>query len=135
MAAGALGGLSELPSTGLPDGHAEIAYVATDQVVAIGSSPDFVKHVLDAGAGASLADDSRFQGLAGRVDAKHVSLSFIDITSIRTLIEGAMSSAPAKERAEYEESVKPFLVPFDAIVATGAVGSDLDQSHFVVTVK
>ena len=135
MAAGALDGLSELPSTGLPDGHAEIAYVATDQVVAIGSSPDFVKHVLDAGAGASLADDSRFQGLAGRVDAKHVSLSFIDITSIRTLIEGAMSSAPAKERAEYEESVKPFLVPFDAIVATGAVGSDLDQSHFVVTVK
>ena len=133
--AGVLGGLSELPSTGLPDGHAEIAYVATDQVVAIGSSPDFVKHVLDAGAGASLADDSRFQGLVGRVDAKHVALSFIDITSIRTLIEGAMSSAPAKERAEYEESVKPFLVPFDAIVATGAVGSDLDQSHYVVTVK
>jgi hypothetical protein len=132
---GALGGLTEVPSADFPDGHAEIAYVATDQVVAIGSSPDFIKHVLDAGAGASLADDSRFQGLVGRVDAKHVSLSFIDVASIRTLIEGAMSSAPAKERAEYEESVKPFLVPFDALVATGTVGSDLDQSRFVITVK
>ena len=46
-----------------------------------------------------------------------------------------MSSAPAKERADYEKSVKPFLVPFDAMVATGAVGSDLDQSHYVITVK
>ena len=133
--AGALGGMSVLPDSAAPDGHAEIAYAATDQVVAIGSSPDFIKHVLDAGAGASLADDSRFQGLVGRVDPKHVALTFVDIASIRTLIEGAMSSAPAEKRAEYEESIKPFLVPFDALVGSSAVGSDLDQTHYVITVK
>jgi hypothetical protein len=133
--AGALGGLPETPSGDVPEGHAEIAYVATDQVVALGSSPDFVKHVLDAGNGASLADDARFQGLLGRVDSQHVGLYFLDITSIRTLIEGAMASASAAERAEYEESVKPFLTPFDALIATGTVGTNVDQSRFMVTVK
>ncbi len=133
--AGALGGLPETPSGDVPEGHAEIAYVATDQVVAIGSSPDFVKHVLDAGGGASLADDARFQGLVGRVDSQHVGIYFVDITSIRTLIEGAMASASAQERVEYEESVKPFLTPFDALIATGTVGTTVDQSRFMVTVK
>jgi len=133
--AGALGGLPVTPDGAVPEGHAEIAYVATDQVVAIGGSPDFVKHVLDAGAGPSLADDARFQALVGRVDANHVALSFVDIASIRTLFEGAMASASAQERGEYEESVKPFLRPFDALVATSAIGSDVDQQRSVITVK
>jgi len=133
--AGTLGGLPVSPGGDVPEGHAEIAYVATDQVVAIGSSPDFVKHVLDAGSGPSLADDARFQGLLGRVDTQHVGLYFLDITSIRTLIEGAMASASAGERAEYEESVKPFLAPFDALIGTGTVGTNVDQSRLMITVK
>jgi hypothetical protein len=134
--AGAFGGLpgTETPE-GLPEGHAEVAYVATDQVVAIGSSPEFIKHVLDAGSGASLADDARFQSLLGRVDTKHVGVYFIDLASIRGLAEGAMAKASAQERAEYEESVKPFLSPFDALIGTGALGSGVDQSHYVITVK
>jgi hypothetical protein len=132
--AGAMGGLPADPGT-LPDGNAEIAYVATDQVVVIGSSPDFVKHVLDAGTGASLADDARFQGLLGRVDAQHTGLFFVDVSGVRTMIEGAMSSASAQERAEYEESVKPFLAPFDALIGTSSVGSTVDQARYVVTVK
>jgi hypothetical protein len=132
--AGALGGLPMDPSS-IPDGRAEVAYVATDQVVVVGSSPDFVKHVLDAGAGASLADDARFQGLLGRVASQHTGLSFLDIAAIRGMVEGAMSSAPAQERAEYEESIKPFLVPFDAYIASGVVGGSVDQGHAVITVK
>ena len=65
----------------LPDGHIEISYAATDGVVVIGSSPDFVKHVLDAGAGQSLADDARFTGLLGRVGATHTGVSYVDITA------------------------------------------------------
>jgi uncharacterized protein DUF3352 len=134
--AGALGGLPGAGAPeGLPEGHAEVAYVATDQVVAIGSSPDFIKHVLDAGSGASLADDARFQSLLGRVDTKHVGVYFLDLASIRGLAEGAMAKASAKERAEYEESVKPFLSPFDALIGTSALGSGVDQSHYVITVK
>ena len=132
--AGAVGGVPVEPS-GLPDASVKLAYVANDQVVAIGSSVDFIKHVLDAGAGASLADDGRFKGLLGRVDAEHSGVSFVDLTAIRGLIEGSMADAPADKKAEYEESVKPFLTPFDALIATGAVGGSTDQMHTVITVK
>ena len=132
--AGAMGSLPAQPGD-LPEGHVEVAYVATDQVVVIGSSPDFVKHVLDAGAGASLADDARYQGLLARVDANHTALNFVDISAIRQLVEGALAGASAADRAEYEESIKPFLVPFDAVIASGAVGTTTDQGRGVITVK
>ena len=118
----------------LPDGHIEISYAATDGVVIIGSGPDFVRHALDAGAGQSLADDERFAGLIGRVGATHTGLSFVDIAAVRTLIEGKLPEASAEERAEYEESIKPFLTPFDAFVAASVTG-DLEQQHAIVTVK
>jgi hypothetical protein len=132
--AGGAGSLPTDPSS-LPSGRARIAYVANDQVIAIGSSPDFIKHVLDAGAGASLADDARFKGLVGRVDAEHNAVTFLDLVAIRGLAEGAMSSATAQERAEYEESVKPFLTPFDALISTGAVGGEVDRTHMLITVR
>jgi hypothetical protein len=132
--AGGTGSLPTDPST-LPSGPARIAYVATDQVVAIGSSPEFIKHVLDAGAGASLADDARFKDLVGRVDAEHSAVTFLDLAAMRATVEGAMSSATAQERAEYEESVKPFLTPFDALISTGAVGTEVDRQHTLITVK
>jgi hypothetical protein len=134
--AGMLGG-AQLPAdpSSLPQANVQLAYVANDDVIAIGSSVDFIKHVLDAGAGSSLADDARFQALVGRVDAQHNGLSFVDLTAMRELVEGAMGSASAAERAEYEESVKPFLTPLDALVSTGTVGGDRDQMHTVITVK
>ena len=45
------------------------------------------------------------------------------------------TSATPQERAEYEESVKPFLVPFDALISANAVDDGLDQMHAIVTVK
>jgi hypothetical protein len=132
--AGAMGGLPADPGV-LPEGRAEIAFIATEQVVVIGSSPDFVKHVLDAGAGTSLADDARYQRLLARVEANHTALNFVDVSAIRQLIEGAMAGASAADRAEYEESIKPFLVPFDAVIASGAVGGGADQGRTVITVK
>ena len=132
--AGGAGSLPTDPSS-LPSGRARIAYVANDQVIAIGSSPDFIKHVLDAGAGASLADDARFKGLVGRVDAEHNAVTFLDLAAIRGLAEGLLPSATAEERAEYEESVKPFLTPFDALISTGAVGGEVDRTHMLITVK
>jgi hypothetical protein len=134
--AGALGGAPVPTDPGsLPSGSVEIAYATTDAVVIIGSSPDFVKHALDAGAGASLADDARYQGLLGRVGATHTAVNFVDVTAMRGLMEGLLSSATPEERAEYEESVKPFLVPLDAVVATNVLGGELDQSHMLITVK
>jgi hypothetical protein len=135
--AGALGGAA-VPAdpSSLPDDPIRLAYVVTDEVVAIGSSPDFIKRVLDAGAGASLADDARFKGLVDRVGAQHSGLTFLDVAALRGHVEAMMAStASAAERAEYEESVKPFLTPFDALLAANAVADGLDQQHTIVTVK
>ncbi len=131
------GGVGPLPTdpSSLPEGRAQIAYVATDEVIAIGSSADFIKHVLDAGAGASLADDARYTDLLGRVDGENTGVTFVDIAAIRGLAEGAMSGATAQERAEYEQSIKPFLTPFDALISTGAVSGELAETHTLITVK
>ncbi len=133
--AGGMSGVPIAPGSGLPEGNVEIAYAATDDLVVIGSSPDFVKHVLDAGAGESLADGARYQGLVDRVGAEHTGVVFLDIAAVRALAEGHLAEATPEERAEYEESIKPFLTPFDAIVAASVTGTDLEQQHILVTVK
>lgn len=138
--AGMAGGLSGVPvdpsmTPGLPEGSIEIAYAATDDVVVIGSGPDFVKSALDAGAGASLADESRYQDLVARVGSEHTGVTFVDIAAIRGIVEGFLADAPAADRAEYEESIKPFLTPFDAFVAASTVGGETDGQHTVITVK
>jgi hypothetical protein len=120
---------------GLPTGRVEIAFAATDAVVAVGSGPDFVKHVLDAGTGASLADDNRFTGLVGRVGNQHLGLTFVDIGAVRALVEGSLKNASSQERTQYETSVKPFLVPFDALIAGTVRDGSLDRGHLIVTVK
>jgi hypothetical protein len=135
--AGGLGGLP-IPSgapTNLPTGHIEIAYAAPDGAVIIGSSPVFVRHALDAAAGQSLADDARFTALVGRVGAAHTAISYVDIAAVRGLVEGQLGKATPKERADYEESVKPFLTPFDAFVGATVTGGALDQQHAIITVK
>jgi uncharacterized protein DUF3352 len=135
--AGGLGGLpvpSGAPSD-LPAGHIEISYAAPDGAVIIGSSPDFVRHALDAGAGQSLADDARFTALVGRVGAAHTAISFVDVAAVRALVEGQLGKATPKERADYEESVKPFLTPFDAFIGATVTGGALDQQHAIITVK
>ncbi len=135
--AGMMGGLPLDPGSmpGLPTGNVEISYAATADVVVIGSGPNFVKAVLDAGAGDSLADSARYRDLVARVGANHVSVSFVDITAIRVLAEGFLDEATAEQRAEYEESVKPFLEPFDALIAANVVGGGLDAGHIIITVK
>jgi len=118
----------------LPTGHIELAYAVTDQVVVIGSSPSFVKHVLDTTGATSIASTDRFKTLSSRV-GNGTSLAFIDIAAIRGLIESAMGSADPSSVAAYEQEVKPYLAPFDALIASSSVTGDISSSKFIVTVK
>ena len=137
--AGLAGGLGGMPIPtdpgGLPEGRVELSYAATDDVVVIGSSPDFVRHALDAGSGSIArrrcalpgprrACRRRAHGCHLRRYQRHPDPRRVD----------ARRRQPA-ERAEYEESVKPFLTPFDALIATSTLGGDLDQNHILITVK
>jgi hypothetical protein len=136
-AAGALGGGAvPAPAPGtVPSDPVKLAFAATDDVVVIATSADVVKAVLDAGPGPSLADDARYQAAVGRVGAEHTGVSYVDITAVRTLIESHLDEASAEERAEYEESIKPFLTPFDTFAAATTVGGDVNGNHAIVTVK
>lgn len=135
--AGAMGGgsLPADPSSLPVEGNIQLAVAVTDGVVVIGSGPDFVKSVLDAGAGQSLADDARFSDLVKRVGAEGTGLTFVDIAAVRGLVEANLAGLPGADRTEYEESVKPFLAPLDAMVAAGEVGADTDSQHVILTVK
>jgi len=104
-------------------------------VVVIGSGPDFVKQVLDAGTGTSLADSDRYKGLVAKVGAEHTGVSFLDISALRTQLETMLANATAKDRTEYETSVKPYLTPFDAFIVAGVTSPDLDRQHSRLTVK
>ena len=127
--------LSILTGGGLPfTGRAELTYAVTDGYVVFGSGTGFVKQVLDAGPGPSLADDPRFQGLLGRAGADNTGATFIDLTAIRELAEAQMASNPAA-LAAYERDVKPFLVPFDAIVHGSTIGGNVDRLLVTFVVK
>jgi Protein of unknown function (DUF3352) len=127
-AAGASSGLA------LPTGHLEIAYAVTADVVVIGSGSGFIKHVLDTTKATSLASNGRYSTLAGRAGAG-IGTAFVDITAVRGLIEKAAGTADPTAFAKYEKDVKPFLVPFDAIVGSSSVNGGMTRSVIYITVK
>jgi hypothetical protein len=117
----------------LPAGHLQVAYAITDSVVVVGG-PAFVKHVLDTTAATSIASTDRFKTLAGRVGTG-TSIAFVDIAAIRGLIESALATADPSSVAQYDQNVKPYLVPFDALIASGSVQGGVSSSRTIITVK
>jgi hypothetical protein len=118
----------------IPAGRVELAYAITDQVVVLGSGPGFVRRVLDTTAATSIASNERYKALAGRV-GQGTGIGFADLTAIRELVEASLANADAAARAEYEQNVKPFLVPFDAVVGSSSIQGDVSRSTVIVTVK
>ena len=106
----------------VPLGKIEIAWAVTDKLVVIGTGSDFVKHVLDTTDATSLASNDRYKALIDRV-GKGAGSTFVDITAIRELAEGFAKDADAAAYKQYEANVKPFLAPFDALVASGSSGA------------
>ncbi len=137
-----LGDLRELAEQGqalppgmeLPEGRLEIAYAATDDVVVIGMGSSFVRAVLDAGPGPSLADDSRYQGLLERVGTENLGSAYLDVTAARELAETLGATDP-EGFAAYERDVKPYLVPLDALVQATVLDDGRDRSTLIITVK
>ena len=128
----AASGAGQLP----PGFKAEIAYAVTDEIVVIGYGEEWVKSVLDAGPGPSLADDARYKALLDRVGEENLGVSFIDITAIRELIEPFVrEKLPADEWATYQREVFPYLVAFDAFVSGARKDGDLDRMPLSITVK
>lgn len=118
----------------LPTGRVELAFAITDQIVILGASPSFVKSVLDTTPATSIAASERYKALAARLGEGN-GVGFVDISSVRELLESAMASADPSAVATYEEEIKPFLVPFDAMAGSTSIEGDLNRSTLIVTVK
>jgi hypothetical protein len=112
----------------------ELAYAIVDDVVVLGADPGFVRRVLDTTVEASLARNDRFEALLSRA-GEGSSLSFLDITAVRALVEGFLTTASPEDAAMYQKEIKPFLEPFDALIGSSSVGSDLSRNKVIVTVK
>jgi hypothetical protein len=130
--AGQLGGMAGLP-TGL-EAAPEVAYAVTDGAVIVGANPGFVRSAIDAAAGPSLAEDARYRALVERAGAQNVSTFFLDVTAIRESLE-TLGAQMGVDNVQYEREYKPYLLPFDAMVAVGVVGDETDRSRFLITVK
>jgi hypothetical protein len=120
---------------GLPPGYKpEFAWAVNKDVVVIGYASSFVKAVLDAGPGTSLADDARFKALLGRVGADNLGMSFIDIAAIRGLVEPlAQAAAPADAWAYYIREIQPYLKPLDAVITNVRKDGSSDRSTGVIS--
>ena len=116
-------------STTLPPGYkAEFAWATNADVTVIGYGTSFVKAVLDAGPGNSLADDPRFKGLLGRVGPENIGASFVDLAAIRGLIEPiAQQALPADKWAYYTKEIQPYLKPLDAVISAIRKDGGLDR--------
>jgi hypothetical protein len=124
------GDMSMIPFTG----HAELAYALTDDALIVGVGPGFVRAALDAGPGPSLAEDARYRGLLDRVGTQNAAVMFLDLAAVRDMLE-QLASTTGADLATYERDIKPYLLPFDAIVSATVVGGELDQSRMLITVK
>lgn len=126
LAGQATGGMVPVPE------DAELAFAVTDEVVVIGLGSAFVRDVLDARDGPSLAEDPRFSALLERAGADHSNLGWFDLAATRALIEPAI---PADERSAYETDIKPYLAAFDAVISSNVPGEDLDRGTIIISVK
>jgi hypothetical protein len=127
---GAAAGAGTLPAI---EGHAQIAYASTADLIVVGVGDTFVKSVLDTKPGSSLADDSRFKALIGRVGDRNVGDAFVDITAVRELVEPLAAKQPAY--GAYLTDYKPYLVPLDAYIQATVIDGALDRSTGVIVTK
>lgn len=119
-----------------PEVKPEIAYAVTDEVVVIGYGEAWVKSVLDAGPGASLADDARYKAHLARVGEQNIGVSFVDIDAVRQLVEPLVEEQiPAEQWDFYETEILPYVAPFDALISGARKDGDLDRLPQTITVK
>jgi hypothetical protein len=117
------------------EGRLELAYAATDQILVIGIGDTFVKAVLDAKPGTSLADDARYKSLLDRVGAQNIGSVYLDVTAVREMIESLFRTADAAGFANYETEIKPYLLPLDAYIQSSSIDNGLDRSVGMIVAK
>ncbi|MEI7743586.1 MAG: DUF3352 domain-containing protein [Chloroflexota bacterium] len=127
-ALGALAGAASGGSVSAPD-NISLSYATAADVVVLGYGPDFVKAVLDARTGDSLAKSNRFAAALKLAGPTNASLVWIDVTAFRDLAE---SMVPAADKADYDANIKPYLAGFDSVIGTTTPGETVDAGTLII---
>ncbi len=127
-----VGGLAAMGGEALGVGvpaDATLAYAVTDEVVVIGYGTDFVKSVIDAKDGESLADQDRFAAALAQAGTEHAALVWLDIAAVRGAVE---SMVPAEMKTDYDKELKPYIVGFDSMIGTTTPGEEIDAGTLII---
>jgi len=113
----------------LPPGYkAEFAFAVRDDLVVVGYGLNFVKDVLDAKAGSSLADSPRFKGQISKLGEENIAASFVDVDGIRLGLEPiAKQFAKPDAWATYEREIRPYLEHLDVLASVTRKDGSIDQ--------
>jgi hypothetical protein len=116
---------------GISLGHAALSYTVNNGLVVFGVGGDtFVKAVIDAKSGSSLADQPRYKTAIDAVGGSNIQQGYVDI---RAIIDSVETLIPADQQAAYTRDVKPFLDPLQAFAIAGHTGS-IEHAVTVLTV-
>ncbi|HVA87059.1 MAG TPA: DUF3352 domain-containing protein [Candidatus Saccharimonadales bacterium] len=111
-------------------GRIEIAVAQKDDLVLAGLGDAFVKSMLDAKPGSSLADQARYREAVNAAGASNTGQAYLDLAAIVNLVESEM---PADARASFDTNDRPYLAPLKAFAAAGTAG-DPTHAHFIVII-
>ena len=116
-----------------PAWASSVQYAVTDQRVVIGSGTSFVGRVLDTQSSGSLAANARFSAALDSVGGTpNTGDVWLDLTALRTALEPLV---PADSKTVYETSIKPWVAPFDYVVAAGKGDGQRLNSRVAIVVK
>jgi Protein of unknown function (DUF3352) len=113
-------------------GMSHVVYAVRDDVVVVSIDSAFVKAVLDTKADSSLASNDRYKQLIGRATDRNFQQAYVDLTATREILESFATTGSA---AEYEREYKPYLEPFDALVAAGWTDGDMNRGRAILQIK
>jgi hypothetical protein len=121
-------------SQGVEGDIPEIGWAVKGDTFVLGIGKAFITSVLDTTQATSLAESDRYRDLVGRAGREHVTSAWVDLVGLRGVIEAFGAQEPGG-LGDYEQDVKPYLEPFDALVATSVAGGEFDRSTVIVSVK
>ena len=124
---GATGGAGGTPAS------VSISWTLADGRFVLGMGPDVVRNFLDLPAGQSLGTTPAFSAaLASAGGPSTGGFAYLDLRAIRATAESVI---PPADRSNYEANIRPYLLPFDRLVAVNGVEGSTITTRAIVTVS
>ncbi len=132
---GDVSGLSSTIGAQLPfpiSGHAELSYALSEGRLVIGADPGFVKAVLDAKVGSTLADEPGYRTTIERAGSQNAFQLYVDLAELVTAAERFMTG---DDLERYRLEAKPYLEPFLGFAQTVVSSDGRGVVRAVITFK